>query len=147
MAPPADPGAAAEAIALSVPGVDVSAVVADVRVEVPEPLISSFDAVVIATDSWSSRWFVNRCAHALPGKVKIIVSAGLRGLSWDLVSSLPGRACAQCPHGNDVPNTDDGGGCGIIGGGRVEQIDPSVSFTGGALAAYAARVFQFAGTR
>lgn len=130
--------AAASTIASSVAGVDVSALVADVRVEVPEPFFSSFDAVVTATDSWPSRWFANRWSHALPGKVKIVVTGGLSGLSWDVVSSVPGGACAQCPHGNDVPKTDEGGGCGIIGGARPERVDPSVSFTGGAVAAYLA---------
>jgi molybdopterin/thiamine biosynthesis adenylyltransferase len=130
--------AAASAIGSSVAKVAVDAFVADVRVEIPELLISSYDAVVIATDSWSSRWFVNRWAHALPGRVKIIVSGGLRGLSWDLISSVPGGACGQCPHGNEVSATDEGGGCGIIGDDGFERVDPSVSFTGSAVAAHMA---------
>lgn len=129
--------AAARVIRDDVPGVDVSAVVADVRVEVPEPVFSSCDAVVIATDSWSSRWSVNRWAHALPGRVQVIVAVGLLELNWDVVSSLPGGPCVQCPHGNNVPEDDDSGDCGIIVSGGVPRIDPSVSFTGAAAAAYA----------
>jgi hypothetical protein len=69
--------------------------------------------------------------------VQIIVSVGLRELSWDLISSLPGGSCAQCPHGNAVAVDDEGGGCGVISSGGQERVDPSVSFTGSAAAAYA----------
>ncbi len=119
-------------LAVHAPHTRVTALRADLRVEVGEGIFSAHEAVVIATDSWSSRMHVNRWAHALPGRVKLVVSGGIAGLSWDVVSSVPGSGlgCAQCPHGSDIARADEEGGCGVIGGAREKRADPSASFTG-----------------
>lgn len=129
--------AAAAVIAEVVPGVEIEAVVGDIRTEVPDALFSASDALLIATDSWSSRMHANRWAHALAGKTSIVVTGGLSGLSWEVTSSVPGSGlgCSQCPHGAAVAGHDEEGGCGVAGRGRERRIDPSVSFTGAAVAA------------
>lgn len=129
--------AAAARIADLVPGVDIVPLVADVRTEVPDTQFSGCDALLIATDSWSSRMHANRWAHALPGKTKVVVTGGLSGLSWEVTSSAPGSGlgCSQCPHGGAIAGHDEEGGCGITGRGRERHVDPSVSFTGAAVAA------------
>ena len=139
---PADVGklkvqAAADWIADRAPFTDVTTLSADLRVEVPEGLFSSCDAVLIATDSWSSRMHANRWAHAVPGRTRIVVSGGLTGLSWDVVSSVPGSGlgCAQCPHSPDILYADQEGGCSPQSRPEEVPIDPSMGFTGGAVAA------------
>lgn len=129
--------AAAAHIAELVPGVQVAPVVADVRTEVADAWFSASDALLIATDSWSSRMHANRWAHALEGKTRIVVTGGLSGLSWEVTSSVPGSqsGCSQCPHGAAVAGHDEEGGCGVAGRGRERRIDPSASFTGAAVAA------------
>jgi len=129
--------AAAARINALVPGVDVTALVADSRVDLPETLFSSCDAVLITTDSWSSRMHANRWAHALRGNTQVVISGGIRGLSWDVTSSVPGSGlgCAQCPHGAAIAGADEEGGCGIAGMAGSPRVDPSVSFVGAAVAA------------
>ena len=128
--------AAATRIADLVPGVDIVPLVADVRTEVPDTQFSGCDALLIATDSWSSRMHANRWAHALPGNTKVVVTGGLSGLSWEVTSSVPasGRGCSQCPHGAAVAGHDEEGGCGVAGRGSERRIDPSASFTGAMVA-------------
>jgi adenylyltransferase/sulfurtransferase len=129
--------AAAARIAELVPGVEITPLIADARTEVPDKLFSAHNALLIATDSWSSRMHANRWAHALPGRTRIVVTGGLAGLSWEVTSSVPGSSlgCSQCPHGADVARRDEEGGCGVqVRDGR-RSIDPSVSFTGAAVAA------------
>ncbi len=129
--------AAAARIAELVPGVDIEPVVADVRTQVPDTRFSASDALLIATDSWSSRMHANRWAHALPGDSKVVVTGGLSGLSWEVTSSVPGSGggCSQCPHGAAVAGHDEDGGCGVAARGSARRIDPSASFTGAAVAA------------
>ncbi len=139
---PADVGntkvaAAASRLAELAPYTDVTALCADLRLEVGEGIFSAHDAVVIVTDSWSSRMHANRWAHALPGRVQVVVSGGMTGLSWDVVSSVPGNGlgCAQCPHGPDIVRAHEEGGCGVLRRDGERRADPSASFTGLAVAA------------
>jgi hypothetical protein len=139
---PADVGntkvaAAAGRLAELAPYTEVTPLCADLRVEVGEGIFSAHDAVVVAADNWSSRMHANRWAHALPGRVKVVVSGGMTGLSWDVVSSVPGSGlgCAQCPHGPDIVRAHEEGGCGVAGRDGERRADPSASFTGLAVAA------------
>jgi hypothetical protein len=134
-------GAAAERLAELAPYTDVATLCADLRLEVGEGIFSAHDAVVIATDSWSSRMHANRWAHALAGRVQVVVSGGMTGLSWDVVSSVPGTGlgCAQCPHSPDIARAHEEGGCGVVGRDSAQRADPSASFTGLAVAAQIVR--------
>jgi hypothetical protein len=53
-----------------------------------------------------------------------------------MTSSVPGSTsgCAQCPFGHEIATLDEEGGCGIIGTPGTSRADPSVSFTGLAVA-------------
>ncbi|MDE3097625.1 MAG: ThiF family adenylyltransferase, partial [Chloroflexota bacterium] len=128
--------AAAARIAELVPGVQVTPLIADARTDVPDTLFSASDALLIATDSWSSRMHANRWAHALPGRTKVVLTGGLTGLSWEVTSSVPGSGlgCSQCPHGAAVAGRDEEGGCGVQVRERQRRIDPSASFTGAVVA-------------
>lgn len=129
--------AAAERLAEDAPYTNVTPVCADLRFELGEGTFSDYDAVVIVTDSWSSRMHANRWAHALPGRVKVAVSGGMTGISWTLVSSVPGSGlgCAQCPHGPDIARAHEEGGCGVAVREGKRSADPSTSFIGLAVAA------------
>lgn len=111
----------------------------DLRTDVPETLFSSFDAVVISADSWSARAHLNSWAHAFPGRTRVVVSGGMSGLSWDMISSVPGQntGCAQCPHGSGLFRADEEGGCGKSRADPT-RIDPAAGFVGGAVAAHIA---------
>ncbi len=129
--------AAANALSEATPGLACHAIVGDARVDIPDAVFRSCDAVLIATDSWSSRMHVNRWANAVVGNVKIVISGGMRGLSWDIVSSVPGSStgCAQCPHAAEIVNADESGGCGVMGPVAAPRFDPSASFVGALVAA------------
>jgi len=119
------------------PYTEVETLCADLRVEVPEQVFSSHDAVVPATDSWSSRAYANRWAHALAGKTRVVVSGGLNRMDWDVITSVPGSGlgCAQCPHSADLLRADEEGGCGLLGGNAPDRADPSIGFMGAMVAA------------
>jgi hypothetical protein len=123
--------AAAERLAEDAPYTEVTPLCADLRFQVGEGTFSACDALVIVTDGWGSRMCANRWAHALPGPVRVVVSGGMTGLSWDLVSSVPGSGlgCAQCPHGPDIARAHEEGGCGVVLREGERRADPSTSFT------------------
>jgi adenylyltransferase/sulfurtransferase len=129
--------AAAERLAEDAPYTHVTPLCADLRFQVGEGIFSAYDAIVIVTDNWSSRMHANRWAHALPGRVKVVVSGGMTGISWTVVSSVPGSGlgCAQCPHGPDIARAHEEGGCGVVVREGVRRADPSTSFIGVAVAA------------
>jgi molybdopterin/thiamine biosynthesis adenylyltransferase len=108
----------------------------DVRVNVPEFIYSEHDLVVVTLDSWSARMHANLWTHALPGRTRVVISAGLVGRSWDVIVAMPkiDGGCMQCPHDPSIALSDEAGGCSALGS-PTEPIDPSVSFAGMAAAA------------
>lgn len=129
--------AAAKAwLARNAPYTRITTLPGDLRTEIPEGVFRECHGVMIATDNWSSRLWVNRWAHALPGRTRVIASGGLYRLSWDLIVAMPGSGlgCPQCPLGAEAATADEGGGCGVIGESVDGGPDPSVSYAGATVA-------------